>query len=142
MLKIPRVHAGQQVSAAAWNHLCTYIEQALNLTVKGGITIQGPHGTTIIIPPGAGGKPILLAQTIGRHDAGIAQAVNLYSIDTSGTATQQTVGGNPVPVQAYNRITNLAGGIFVYITDMQGSGVIYEIIGADPCLQGSTAGPN
>lgn len=99
----------------------------------------GTHRRT---PADLPGRPIWLAQTVGRHNVNTTQAVNLYYRDTNGNAQQQLdASNNPLTVQAVNMICNLAGGIWIYIVDLTGCGVVWDILSGDPCSQGNTNGP-
>lgn len=117
----------------------------LNITFKGAIAdIDSQAGRVVVLNNGSGsGTPIMIAQTVGRHDLGSIQPVNLYTQTDEGEPVLQMDGAsNPVTVNAVNMIANLAGGVYVYVSDIIGSGVLYDIIAGDPCLQGSTGGPN
>jgi hypothetical protein len=142
-IALPRAFSGKPVTADDWNRLVDAIQQCLVTQVTGEAELYRTVNGTVLAVLGSQSQPILICKTVGRHDAGIAQAVNLYTVDLTGHATQQLdQSANPIQVQAYNRIANLAGGVWAYITDLEGSGTIYEIISANPCDFGNTGGPN
>jgi hypothetical protein len=142
MVPLPRAFMGKPVSANDWNVLVDAIQSSLITKVVGQGEVHRTAGGTILSIFASSSQPILLAKTVGRHDALKAQAVNLYTVNSDGTATETLTASEPEQVQAYNRIANLAGDVWIYITDLNGGGTIYEIIGGDPCAAGDTGGPN
>jgi hypothetical protein len=146
MLQLPRWRAGDTLGAGDLNRLCDAIERAFNITVVGAAqVVSGPTGITIVLAPTAvSATPLLLAYTVGRHDLGVTQAVTLYSeVAQTGDITEELEGASePVQVQCVNRFGNLAGNVPILITDLEGTGVLYNIVTGNPCMQGNTGGPS
>lgn len=145
MRRLPRFARGEMLSAEKINKIVEAIERAINITFKGAIAdIDSQAGRVVVLNNGSGsGTPIMIAQTVGRHDLGSIQPVNLYTQTDEGEPVLQMDGAsNPVTVNAVNMIANLAGGVYVYIADTIGTQTLWDIISGDPCLQGNTGGPS